>query len=266
MEVALTKPPNISTSGRWWHVRYSIERRVNRYGMLRCCFSQLPRPGHVLRLLYVSYLARYFVCYVHICRSIHTTIPNDVREAPSTSIGATVRARKCSPSTIPQCGSPPQILGVQQPIATAAAPANRILRRIFSASNLSQATPEICSIRALRELYHSTHARGMLGDLSGPQFSAIIALFGTLSVPDPPNQFKSPLAQHMDKGKPRVWWGLIFQMVRDKKRVTGVLKEGDLYWLMRAKASEAPLVDLNVYAGDSGGFLIYNARTSLISM
>ena len=99
----------------------------------------------------------------------------------------------------------------------------------------------------------------MLSDLSGPRFSAIISLFGTLSDPDPPCQFKSPLAQHMDTKQPRAWWGFIIQMVRDKKQITGVLKESDLYWVMRARVSEASMVDLNVYAGDGGEFCFYLA-------
>ena len=106
----------------------------------------------------------------------------------------------------------------------------------------------------------------MLSDLSGPQFSAMIALFGTLSVSDPPCQFKSPLAQHMDKREPRTWWGFILQMVRDKKRVTGILRECDLYWLMRARVSEASLVDLNIYAGDSGEFRVCVAKRRLNRM
>jgi hypothetical protein len=103
----------------------------------------------------------------------------------------------------------------------------------------------------------------MLGDLSGPQFSAVISLFGTLSVHDSPSQFRSPLAQHIDKGKFRTWWGFIFQMVRDKKRATGVLTEGDLYWLMRARASEAALVDSDVYAGGDGKFATCPDRVEL---
>ena len=106
----------------------------------------------------------------------------------------------------------------------------------------------------------------MLSDLSSPRFSALISLFGTLSVPDPPCQFKSPLAQHMDMKQPRTWWGFIFQMVRDKKKVTGVLKKSDLYWLIRARVSEASMVDLNVYAGDGGEFRFYVAKIRLISM
>ncbi|KAN0132966.1 hypothetical protein V8E53_009331 [Lactarius tabidus] len=39
-------------------------------------------------------------------------------------------------------------------------------------------------------------------------------------------------------------------MVRDKKRVTGLLNKGDLYWLLRVRTSEASLTALNVYAGD----------------
>ncbi len=106
----------------------------------------------------------------------------------------------------------------------------------------------------------------MLSDLSNPQFSAMIALFGTLSVPDPPCQFKSPLAQHMDMKETRAWWGFILQMVRDKKQVMGILKESDLYWLMRARVVESSLIDLNVYAGDGGEFRAHLARTRLISM
>lgn len=106
----------------------------------------------------------------------------------------------------------------------------------------------------------------MLSDLSGPQFSAMISLFGTLSVSDPPCQFKSPLAQHMDKKGRRAWWGFIIQMVRDRKRIRGTLNECDLYWLMRARVSEASSVDLNVYAGDGGEFRVYLAKTRLISL
>jgi hypothetical protein len=147
-----------------------------------------------------------------------------------------------------------------------AAPGIRTLCRIFSASNITRRTPDIHTTRALRELYLGARARGMLSDLSSPQYSAMIALFGTLSVPDSPSQFKSPLAQHMDTRKPRAWWGFIVQMVQDKKRVTGTLKECDLYWLMRARVSEASLVDLKVYAGDSGEFRVCLAKTWLIIM
>ena len=75
----------------------------------------------------------------------------------------------------------------------------RILHRIFSVSNLTSGTPVTYLIRTLRELYHGAHARGTLNDLNNSRFSAIIFIFGTLSVYDPPSQFMSPLAQHMDK-------------------------------------------------------------------
>jgi len=162
-------------------------------------------------------------------------------------------------------GPEPQTFGVQQPMSVGAAPGIRILCRIFSASNLMRRDPDVCSTRTLRGLYLGASARGMLGDLSGPRFSAIISLFGTLSVPDLSCQFKSPLAQHMDTNNPRAWWGFISQMARDKKRITGVLRESDLYWLMRARVSEAYMVDLNVYAGEGGEFRFYLARIWLIS-
>lgn len=209
--------------------------------MLRCCFSRLQRPNNILRLLCVSRLSSDFVRFVH-SPSTHSHTANDIR------------------------GSEPQTLGVQQPISPGAVPGIRILCRIFSASNLTRRNPDVYSTRALRELYLGASARGMLSDLSGPQFSAIISLFGTLSEPDPPCRFKSPLAQHMDTKQPRAWWGFIFQMVRDKKQITGVLKESDLYWLMRARVSEASMVDLIVYAGDRGEFRFYLAKIRLISM
>jgi hypothetical protein len=182
---------------------------------------------------------RLFWPFCSYCPSIHTTIPNDRR---------------------------PQTLGVQQPTSSSAVPGIRILCRIFSASNLTRHTPDVYSTRALRRLYLGASARGMLSDLSNPQFSAMIALFGTLSFSDPPCQFKSPLVQHMGMKETRAWWGFILQMVRDKKRVTGILKESDLYWLMRARVAEASLVDLNLYAGDGGEFRAHLARTRLISM
>ena len=75
----------------------------------------------------------------------------------------------------------------------------------------------------------------------------------------------SPLAQHMDKRGYRAWWGFIFQTVRDKKRATGHLNEGDLYWLLRARTSEASPTSLNVSASDGGGFTFHNNRTLLIN-
>ena len=197
--------------------------------------------------------------------STNTTIPKDVRGTSSVFSGVIARNEDNAPLAIPQCGSPPRTLGERRHLPSVSVPAIRTLCRIFSASNLSRNTPEIYSPRVLRELYLGAHARGMLGDLSGPQFSAMIALYGTLSVTDPPSQFRSPLAQHIDKRDPRAWWGFIFQMVRDKQRVTGVLKECDLYWLMRVKASKVSLAYLNVYAGDGGGFpSIYLVRSKLI--
>jgi hypothetical protein len=121
----------------------------------------------------------------------------------------------------------------------------------------------IYPIRTLHELCHGAHARGTLNDLSNSRFSAIISLFGTLSVHDPPSQFTSPLAQLMDKKSYRAWWGFIFQMVRDKKRTTGLLNDGDLYWLLRARTSEASLAAINVYAGDGGAFPIRHSLAEL---
>jgi hypothetical protein len=70
----------------------------------------------------------------------------------------------------------------------------------------------------------------------------------------------------MDTKQPRAWWGFVFRMVRDKKKVTGVLKESDLYWLMRARVSETSMVDVNVYAGDGGKFRFHLAKFRLMSM
>jgi len=170
------------------------------------------------------------------CPSIHTAIPNDIH------------------------GSEPQALGAQQ----RAVPGIRILCRIFSASNLARHAPDVYSTRTLRKLYLGASTQGMLSDLSGPQFSDMISLFGTLSVSDPPRQFKSPLAQHIHTKELRVWWGFIHQMVRDKKQVIGTLKRSDLYWLLRARVAEASMADLIVYAGDGGEFRIYLAKVRLI--
>jgi hypothetical protein len=147
--------------------------------------------------------------------------------------------------------------------SSSAVPAIRILCRVFALSNITSGKPVTYPIRTLRELYHGAHARGNLNDLSNSRFSAIISLFGTLSVHDPPSQFTSPLAQHMDKRSHRAWWGFIFQVVRDKKRTTGLLNDGDLYWLLRARTSEASLTAINVYAGDGGAFPIRHNVTEL---
>jgi hypothetical protein len=230
--------------------------------MLRCCLSRLPRPSHVLRLLYVSRLCLLFRPQCSQLHSTNSTFPNDVRRTPSGIFSAITRHEDNTPPVVLQCGPLSRTL---ESLPTTTVPAIRILCRVFSVSNLARHAPEIYSPRVLRELYLGARIRGMLGDLSGPQFSAMITLFGTLSFPDPPSRFKSPLAQYMAKRDFRSWWGLVFQMVRDKQRVTGILKGCDLYWLMRAKTSKVSMAYLNVYAGD-GGFSLYPAGVSLITI
>ncbi|KAI0267743.1 hypothetical protein BC834DRAFT_842430 [Gloeopeniophorella convolvens] len=90
----------------------------------------------------------------------------------------------------------------------------------------------------------------MLGDLGSPRFSALISLFGTISMSSPPARYESPLAQHVDSGTSRGWWGFVFQMVRDKKRIVGGLIESDLYWLVTSKAAEAGLDIGVIYTGE----------------
>ena len=165
--------------------------------------------------------------------------------------------------SVSQFVAPPTVIDKSQATSSATVPAIRILRRVFSLSNLTSGTPVTYSIRTLRGLYHGAHARGTLNDLSDSQFSAIIFLFGTLSVHDPPSQFISPLAQYMDMRRSRAWWGFIFQVVRDKQRVTGHLNEGDLYWLLRARTSEASITGLDVYAGDRGEFTVHRNASEL---
>ncbi|SRR6266404_1679772 len=177
----------------------------------------------------------------------HTVIP-DSQKSMGYELGR---------ESVSHCVAPPTIIVKSQPTPTTTVPAIRILCRVFSVSNLTCAKPVTYPVRTIRGLYHGAHARSTLNDLSGSQFSAIISLFGTLSVHHPPRQFMSPLVRHMGKGRSRVWWGFIFQMVRDKKRVTGILKEGDLYWLLRAKTAVASQTCLSVYAGDSGGLSIH---------
>ena len=67
----------------------------------------------------------------------------------------------------------------------------------------------------------------------------------------------------MDMRRSRAWWGFIFQVVRDKQRVTGHLNEGDLYWLLRARTSEASITGLDVYAGDRGEFTVHRNASEL---
>ncbi|KAI9439917.1 hypothetical protein H4582DRAFT_1943959 [Lactarius indigo] len=201
--------------------------------MSRCCLVSLPRiPTRQCRL----YPPRH-----HPLCSGHT-------DAPHSSSRVITQTTNHTPPAVLQFVVPPTALERSKPTSSTSVPGIRILCRVFSVSNITCRKPVTYPIRTLRELYHGAHARGTLDGLSGPQFSAIISLFGTLSVHDPPSQFMSPLAQHIDRRRNRAWWGFIFQMVRDKKRVKGLLNEGDLYWLLRARASEA---SLNVYAGDS---------------
>lgn len=92
------------------------------------------------------------------------------------------------------------------------------------------------NIDELVSLVASVQAEGQLSKLKPNDMSAIISLFGTLSIyPATTQIYDNPLASCITTQSPRTYWSLIAQIAHEKVRLSRGLTPSDHYWLMRVE-------------------------------
>lgn len=127
--------------------------------------------------------------------------------------------------------------------ATSAEPRHVSLLKAFLApANLTAPAPTKHTANTIRSIYLSAKSRTTLHNLSAADFSALISLFGSLSMSTPDNLyhslFASPSLPNVRGIGERSYWPFVAQLGGDKRRLCLDLEPSDHYWLMCAELAE----------------------------
>ena len=110
-----------------------------------------------------------------------------------------------------------------------------ILLQYLSRENTDSGNPQICDVETFKSLFMSVWTAGHLKKLGQEHLSALISLFGTLSIsPTRIQIYSSSLALHIKTQSPRTYWSFVAQIAVEKENIGWGLTSSDHYWLMRA--------------------------------
>jgi hypothetical protein len=123
-----------------------------------------------------------------------------------------------------------------------------ILSNFLLSQNMVSPTPQKLTTNTLRSLYKSVKTRSQLPRLSSDQMTALLSLFGSLSLahPRPPCIYFSKFVSHIEDSSFRTFWPFVLEIARDKVKLGKPLSGIDRYWIMRAQ-----LANVAVVAGDN---------------
>ncbi|KAH9949975.1 hypothetical protein B0H21DRAFT_725575 [Amylocystis lapponica] len=117
-----------------------------------------------------------------------------------------------------------------------------LLRQLLSEPVTIPPSPIRFGTRRLRVLYASIKTRSMLHLLSSADQSALVSLFGSLSLSTSKDPylgiFGHPFTPHMRESSFRNSWSFVVQLAKDKRRLGRTLSHSDRYWLMQAYLAE----------------------------
>lgn len=116
------------------------------------------------------------------------------------------------------------------------------------APSYSHRTPNHLSAQKLRSIYLSAKARSQSRELTPSEWSALLSVFGTLSLSSAQQPFRGlfahPLVHSMSpSSKERTYWPFVVQLAQDKTRFHKALSFSDRYWVMLAKIAESDSVE-----------------------
>ncbi|THV03186.1 hypothetical protein K435DRAFT_297955 [Dendrothele bispora CBS 962.96] len=101
---------------------------------------------------------------------------------------------------------------------------------------LGSPSPNAFSPEQLEQLYKSVKRHKMHSQLTPNQLSAIIGIYGRLSLPANSPRIKGRFA--MRSGAKQDYWSFVLELVQDKSRLGLELNDGDRYWLMFARLQQ----------------------------
>lgn len=112
---------------------------------------------------------------------------------------------------------------------------------------LTPSTPPIAlaPARTLKKLYTLAKSRAQLPRLTSKQFTQLLSLMGTLSLPAPraPCIYFSKLVSHIDESSFQTHWPFVLEVVRDKEELGWKLDGTDRYWMMRAQLAKVVVAE-----------------------
>ncbi|KAF7791199.1 hypothetical protein EIP86_002212 [Pleurotus ostreatoroseus] len=121
------------------------------------------------------------------------------------------------------------------------------------------------SARILRTLYASAKTQSQTRELTASEWSALVSIFGTLSLSTTQQVFRGlfahPAAALMSQAsKERTHWRFVVQLTVDKLQFHKNLSTSDRYWVMRARLTEVDLLDESGASSDRRDKLITQTR------
>ncbi|KAG2147641.1 hypothetical protein DEU56DRAFT_852664 [Suillus clintonianus] len=157
---------------------------------------------------------------------------------------ASAHVQECSPGTHnPSLGTPG---GGQESGPSDSTRAISALREILTPPAVVPETSRRPTPNTIRSFYISAKSRGQLSQLDSGMLSALIGLFGSLSV-DPSRRrlYTSSLLPYVKDGPvTRDYWPFVKEVVSFKQQKGMTLAHSDRYWMMRAElASFSPAKD-----------------------
>ncbi|KAH9916171.1 uncharacterized protein B0H18DRAFT_1107713 [Fomitopsis serialis] len=123
--------------------------------------------------------------------------------------------------------------------------------RVLLATNITGSAAGRLSVTRVRSLYHSVRAQKLLGSLRPEEYSALIRLFGSLSLSALHRPYRSAYGHYltgcMTDTSYRSHWVVVDRIARDKLGHEHPLNTSDHYWLMRMdiEALKTPEVEAN---------------------
>ncbi|KAI0951194.1 hypothetical protein AcW1_008301 [Taiwanofungus camphoratus] len=135
------------------------------------------------------------------------------------------------------------------------------LQHFLSIHSSPSIPPIMHTARTLRSFYRSAKCRCQLHSLRSAEFSALISLFGSLSLSTSRYPYRSihghPYVSHMTSSF-RSHWAFVLELANDKHRLNHALSYSDRYWLMRAR-----LAELQTAPGDTSATNVTLSERSL---
>ena len=133
------------------------------------------------------------------------------------------------------------------------------LKALLSPDNAASQAPTIHTANAIHSIYRGAKTCSYLRRFTAPEFSALISLFGSLSLSTPGNPYHSVFAHPLTAKvlstrsgeSSRSYWPFVAELGRDKHQLYAKLGPADHYFVMHAQLAGLLALDGQEYVGSA---------------
>ena len=141
-----------------------------------------------------------------------------------------------------------------------------VLKTFLSADNLASSTPTVHTANTLQSLYRSARARHQTTTLEPRDYTALISIFGSLSLSSVGQPYCSVYAhpftpavlERTSMNYQRPYWAMVAWLIRERTSLHGTLSPSDHYYAMRAHLAKL-LVPGNMDGTGALGYTLCSA-------